>query len=135
MNHEEKYSISFDVYDRDTWSSNDFVAQATLPLSDLVQNAPSPDPETGLYKLADPWRDHDAGRPKTNRHDSNLGRILSRPSSSTKLSKAKGNGNGKSGAATLSQVDLSSSSTLELTRSLSPSLSDISGIYHLRDDL
>ena len=49
MNQEKGYTISFNVYDRDKLSSNDFVASANLPLSELVNAAPTPDPETGLY--------------------------------------------------------------------------------------
>jgi phosphatidylserine decarboxylase len=129
MSNEKNYSISFNVYDRDKLSSNDFVAQATLPLADVIQNAPTPDPETGLYKLPDPWRDADAGRPKAKRQDSVLGRILSRSNSSTNLAKVKGNNNGKSGSATSLSTALPSTSTLELTRSISStSLSDLSGI-------
>jgi phosphatidylserine decarboxylase len=131
MSNEKNYSISFNVYDRDKISSNDFVAQAALPLADLISNAPTPDPETGLYRLPDPWRDADhATRPKAKRQDSVLGRILSRSNSSTNLTKVKGNNNGKSGSATTLSSGLPSTSTLELSRSLSStSLSDLSGIF------
>ena len=30
-------------------SGNDLVGNCTLPLSDLISDAPKPDPETGLY--------------------------------------------------------------------------------------
>lgn len=133
MNNEKNYSISFNVYDRDKLSSNDFVAQATLPLSELIQTAPTPDPETGLYKL-EPWKDPDVGRPKAKRQDSMLGRILSRSNSSTNLTKKGSSNNSKSGngTATPTSTGLANNSTLELTRSLSStSLSDLGGIYRI----
>lgn len=131
MSPEKGYQIVFNIYDRDRMSSNDFVAQALLPIGDLINNAPTPDPETGLYKLPEPWkdRDPDAGRPKAKRQDSKLSRlgILSRSSSSTNLSAKKGNG--KNGGATPGTLTPgASSSTLELTRSLSStSISEMSG--------
>src|SRR5579859_3203105 len=130
---EKSYQIVFNVYDRDRMSSNDFVAQSFLPVSDLINNAPTPDSETGLYKLPEPWKDPDAGRPKAKRQDSKLSRlgILSRSSSSTNLSAKKGNG--KNGGATPGTVTPgASSSTLELTRSLSStSISEMNGKWVL----
>ena len=130
MNNEKNYSISFNVYDRDQFSSDDFVASASLPLNDLIQNAPTPDPETGLYKLPDPWKEHDIGRPKPKYQDSKFGRILSRSSSFTNLTKVKSNHNAKSGTSTPSSSTLlTGPSALELTRSFSStSLSDLGGI-------
>lgn len=129
MSFEKSYQIAFNVYDRDRMSSNDFVAQALLPVSDLISNAPTPDPETGLYKLPEPWKDPEAGRPKNKRQDSKLSRlgILSRSSSSTNLSAKKGNG--KNGGLTPgTATPTTSSSTLGLTRSLSStSISEMSG--------
>src|SRR5438552_6187846 len=63
MNSEKNYIISFNIYDRDKLSSNDFVAQAFLPMSDLINNAPTPDPETGLYKVGEPWKDPESAHP------------------------------------------------------------------------
>lgn len=54
MKHEQNYSMSFSVVDRDKLSGNDFVGTANLPLSELVSVAPEADPETGLYTLPDP---------------------------------------------------------------------------------
>ncbi|PGH23110.1 phosphatidylserine decarboxylase [Polytolypa hystricis UAMH7299] len=51
MKHEQSYSFSFTVIDRDKLSGNDFVASANFPLQTLVLSAPIADPETGLYKL------------------------------------------------------------------------------------
>lgn len=128
MKPEKNYQVSFKIYDRDKMSSNDFVAQCLLPIGDLIKAAPEPDSETGLYKLPEPWKDPDAGRPKAKRQDSKLSRlgILSRSSSSTNLAKK---GNGKNGGTSSGATTPSlSSSTLELTRSLSStSLSDATG--------
>jgi len=54
MKHEQNYSMSFSVVDRDKLSGNDFVGTTTLPLSELTSVAPEADPETGLYVLPDP---------------------------------------------------------------------------------
>jgi phosphatidylserine decarboxylase len=126
MNPEKHYVISFSVYDRDKMSSNDFVAQAFLPMSDLINNASTPDPETGLYKVNEPWKDPELTQPKAKRQDSKLSRILSRSSSSTNLSSKK-NSN-KSGTSTPIGSIEGRTSTIELTRSLSStSLSNLAG--------
>lgn len=52
LRHEQNYSVSFTVIDKDKFSSNDFVAETTFPLQTLAQNAPSADPQTGLYTLS-----------------------------------------------------------------------------------
>ncbi|KAF9888150.1 hypothetical protein FE257_009286 [Aspergillus nanangensis] len=57
MKHEQQYTISFTVMDRDKFSGNDFVASAGFPLQTLVHAAPEADPETGLYKFLDPSLD------------------------------------------------------------------------------
>ena len=54
MRHEQQYSMTFSVVDRDKLSGNDFVGTADLPISTWIQNAPDPDPETGLYPLREP---------------------------------------------------------------------------------
>lgn len=54
MKHEQNYTISFTVMDRDQLSGNDLVATAEFPLQTLISNAPEADPETGLYKLQEP---------------------------------------------------------------------------------
>lgn len=51
MRHEQSYTISFTVMDRDKFSGNDFVASAGFPLQTLIQSAPEADPETGLYQF------------------------------------------------------------------------------------
>lgn len=56
MKHEQSYTMSFTVVDRDKLSGNDLVATAELPLQTLISTAPEADPETGLYKLQEPSR-------------------------------------------------------------------------------
>jgi phosphatidylserine decarboxylase len=82
LRHEQSYSISFTVIDRDKLSGNDFIASTTVPLPDITSKAPKADPETGLYELRDP--PDSATIPKSK------GRFkitLSRSSSSQSLSK------------------------------------------------
>lgn len=52
--HEQNYSMSFSVVDRDKLSGNDFVGTANLPLSEVLSIAPNADPATGLFTLPDP---------------------------------------------------------------------------------
>ncbi|KAL2867279.1 putative phosphatidylserine decarboxylase Psd2 [Aspergillus lucknowensis] len=53
MKHEQLYTMSFTVMDRDKFSGNDFVASAGFPLQTLIQAAPDADPETGLYRFGE----------------------------------------------------------------------------------
>jgi len=52
--HEQNYSLSFAVVDRDKFSGNDFVGTALFPVEKVRTLAPDADPETGLYRLPDP---------------------------------------------------------------------------------
>lgn len=54
MRHEQNYSMSFSVVDRDKLSGNDFVGTANFPLSNVTSVAPEADPDTGLYCLPEP---------------------------------------------------------------------------------
>lgn len=54
MRHEQNYSMSFSVVDRDKLSGNDFVGTANFSLSNVTFVAPEADPETGLYSLPEP---------------------------------------------------------------------------------
>ena len=54
MRHEQNYSMSFSIVDRDKLSGNDFVGTANFPLSNVISCAPEADPETGLYSLPEP---------------------------------------------------------------------------------
>ncbi|KAJ5815844.1 Phosphatidylserine decarboxylase-related protein [Penicillium robsamsonii] len=63
MRHEQSYTMSFTVIDRDKFSGNDFVASAGFPLQNLVQSGPEADPETGLYQFVEDLEEAD---PTTN---------------------------------------------------------------------
>ncbi|ELQ37230.1 phosphatidylserine decarboxylase [Pyricularia oryzae] len=54
LNHEQQYSFSFTVIDRDKFSGNDFIASVNLPIKEIMDKAPRADPTTGLYELKDP---------------------------------------------------------------------------------
>ncbi|KAG8526709.1 uncharacterized protein KY384_008138 [Bacidia gigantensis] len=54
MRHEQNYSMSFSVVDRDKLSGNDFVGTGNFPLFNLTSAAPEADADTGLYSLPDP---------------------------------------------------------------------------------
>lgn len=54
MRHEQNYSMSFSVVDRDKLSGNDFVGTANFPLSKIISVAPEADSDTGLYSLPEP---------------------------------------------------------------------------------
>lgn len=47
--HESAFTVQMAVLDWDKVSGNDTVGSAVLPLSELLADAPKPDPETGLY--------------------------------------------------------------------------------------
>jgi phosphatidylserine decarboxylase len=82
LGHEQTYSFSFTVIDRDKYSGNDFIASVNFPVKELIEKAPKADPETGLYNLKDvPDYSAPVQRPRFMR----LG--LSRTSSTQSLSK------------------------------------------------
>jgi phosphatidylserine decarboxylase len=54
LSHEQTYSFSFTVIDRDKYSGNDFIASSSFPLKEIADKSPKADPETGLYDLKDP---------------------------------------------------------------------------------
>ena len=54
LQHEQAYSLSFSVVDRDKLSGNDFVGTASLAVRDIISTAPEAEPDTGLYRLRDP---------------------------------------------------------------------------------
>jgi phosphatidylserine decarboxylase len=84
LRHEQTYSLSFTVIDRDKLSGNDFIASTVLPLKEITDTAPEADPETGLYSLKDP-PDASAFSPQQNRSRFKL--PMSRSSSSQSLNK------------------------------------------------
>ncbi|GJC85221.1 phosphatidylserine decarboxylase proenzyme 3 [Colletotrichum liriopes] len=77
--HEQTYSFSFTVMDHDKYSGNDFIADCTLPIRELIEKAPKADPETGLYDVPEPH--------EYQRRFKKLG--MSRTSSSQSLSKVR----------------------------------------------
>lgn len=82
MRHEQSFTISFTVVDRDKFSGNDFVASAGFPLQTLIQSSPESDPETGLYKFLDPSLDPTGSEEATLASKSGV-RVGVSPSSST----------------------------------------------------
>lgn len=83
MRHEQNYSMSFSVIDRDKLSGNDFVGTANFPLSNLISIAPEADSDTGLYSLPEP-PDSSLALPQQR---SRFRLPMSRSSSATSLSK------------------------------------------------
>lgn len=47
--YETVFKVQLSVLDWDKLSSNDHIGDASFDVSELVANAPQPDPETGLY--------------------------------------------------------------------------------------
>lgn len=106
MRHEQAYSLSFSVVDRDKLSGNDFVGTANLALSEIIATSPEADPETGLFQLLEP---PDApALPTPNRSRFRL--PVSRSSSATSLNKLARPGltakNSQSVVYSSSQLDL-----------------------------
>lgn len=121
MKHEQNYSMSFSVVDRDKLSGNDFVGTTTLPLSELTSVAPEADPETGLYTLPDP---PDTSMTLPTPKQSRFRLPISRSSSGTSLNKLSKPGliSRKSSQNSLqsgAQVDASAGDTNLLTPSTS----------------
>ncbi|KAJ9637786.1 phosphatidylserine decarboxylase [Coniosporium tulheliwenetii] len=85
LRHEQRYSLSFTVMDRDKLSGNDFICKADFPVDTIAAMAPEADPNTGLYDLPDP-PDPTATPPAAEG--------LRREASSSSLSSSPGNGGG-----------------------------------------
>lgn len=83
LKHEQAYSLSFTVIDRDKLSGNDFIASAVLPLKDITDTAPSADSDTGLYALDPP----DVSGPVEKQNKSRFKLPMSRSASSQSLNK------------------------------------------------
>ncbi|KAI1006660.1 Phosphatidylserine decarboxylase proenzyme 3 [Podosphaera aphanis] len=83
LRHEQSYSFSFTVIDRDKLSGNDFVASSYLPLKEITDTAPEANPDTGLYTLKEPR----AGPITTQSNKSRFKLPLSRSSSTQDLNK------------------------------------------------
>jgi phosphatidylserine decarboxylase len=50
---EADFKLQFTVLDWDKLSGNDLIAEVTLEVAELMDAAPKPDPETGLYPDVD----------------------------------------------------------------------------------
>jgi len=84
LRHEQTYSLTFTVIDRDKLSGNDFIASTVLPLKEITDTAPEANPETGLYALKDP---PDAAAFPVEKNRSRFKLPISRSSSSQSLNK------------------------------------------------
>ncbi|KAI9802687.1 MAG: hypothetical protein M1825_002709 [Sarcosagium campestre] len=120
LRHEQNYSVTFSVVDRDKLSGNDFVGTATIPLQDIASAAPEPDPETGLYSLREPDSSASSLQPARSRFRlplsrsssaQSLTRLSSRPplksmKSSSSLTPNNSQGDAKSVASSIPTVNL-----------------------------
>ena len=111
MRHEQTYSLSFSVVDRDKLSGNDFVGTTNLSLSDIIATSPEADPETGLYHLLEP--PNPSALPTHNKSRFRL--PISRSSSATSLNKlarpSVASKNSQNVNSSNSQLDLLTAST------------------------
>jgi phosphatidylserine decarboxylase len=89
LRHEQNYSLSFAVVDRDKFSSNDFVSETVYPVQEIIKNTqPMADPVTGLYTFSESGV-QDNGPPSPMSISENKSRFrlpLSRTTSSASLS-------------------------------------------------
>ena len=100
MRHEQQYSMSFAVVDRDKLSGNDFIGTADFPLSTIIGDAPEADQNTGLYPFREPPEPGATPMPNKSRFRIPLSRTTSatslknmgRPPVSPRLSSTNGPG-------------------------------------------
>ena len=117
MRHEQNYSMSFSIVDRDKLSGNDFVGTANFPLSNVISCAPEADPETGLYSLPEP---PDTSMVLPTPKHSRFRLPLSRTSSATSLNKIS-----KPGLTTRSsQTSMHSNALLDPTTTMTSASND-----------
>lgn len=93
LRHEQNYSLSFTVVDKDKFSSNDFVAETIFPIQQIQTTQPIADPETGLYYFSEPSEDMSPPSPLPTGSSGSSRRFrlpLSRSPSGTSLAPAKG---------------------------------------------
>lgn len=86
LGHEQTYSFAFTVIDRDHYTGNDFIASTSLPVKELMDNAPKADPDTGLYAIREPQDYVPDGLQSKSSRFKRLG--LSRSNSQQSLSKS-----------------------------------------------
>lgn len=120
MKHEQLYTISFTVMDRDKFSGNDFVASAGFPLQTLIQAAPESDPESGLYKFLDPSLDPTGSDTSETENTAGIKIDISPSPSTNSLSKLSNKARSRSSTASMSGQSVHSSQ--ELSTSLPPTL-------------
>ncbi|KAG9250201.1 putative phosphatidylserine decarboxylase [Emericellopsis atlantica] len=83
--HETTYQLAFTVIDHDKYSGNDFIASCSLPIQEIIEQAPEANPETGLYELRDPAEYSRTASSGTKRRLKKFG--MSRSSSTQSLTK------------------------------------------------
>ncbi|PBP21452.1 phosphatidylserine decarboxylase [Diplocarpon rosae] len=126
LKHEQTYSLSFTIVDRDKLSGNDFIAASVLPLKDITDTAPEANPETGLYSLKEP-PDPSAFPVQPNRSRFKL--PLSRSPSTQSLNKtSRPPMQPRTSANNVSSTKLSSSSTTPLPASSQALTSNPNGL-------
>ncbi|KAI9767754.1 MAG: hypothetical protein M1840_005435 [Geoglossum simile] len=124
MRQEQNYSMSFSVVDRDKLSGNDFVAQCSLALQDIISTAPEADAETGLYRLPEP-QDMPNLSPQSSRSRFKL--PLSRSSSASSLTKLARPGLQPRGATTSQSYTGSQVESTLLTPPIYTGVPDLTG--------
>ncbi|KAI9772994.1 MAG: hypothetical protein M1839_002264 [Geoglossum umbratile] len=124
MRQEQNYSMSFSVVDRDKLSGNDFVAQCSLALQDIISTAPEADAETGLYRLPEP-QDMPNLSPQSSRSRFKL--PLSRSSSASSLTKLARPGLQPRGGSTSQSYTGSQAEPTLLPPSFSTGVPDLTG--------
>ncbi|KAK8241866.1 phosphatidylserine decarboxylase proenzyme [Phyllosticta capitalensis] len=88
MKHETKFSLNFQVVDKDKLSNHDYVGAANFPLDNCTSVAPEADPVTGLYKLPEPQEATAAVSTQEGPKKSRFRLPLSRSSSAASLQRA-----------------------------------------------
>lgn len=86
LGHEQTYSFAFTVIDRDHYTGNDFIASTSMPVKELMDNAPKADPDTGLYAIRETQEYVPDGSQSKSSRFKRLG--LSRSSSQQSLAKS-----------------------------------------------
>ena len=56
--YETSFKVQLGILDWDKLSANDHIGDASFDVKDLIDDAPQPDPETGLYKPGQDGGDH-----------------------------------------------------------------------------
>ncbi|PHH73605.1 hypothetical protein CDD82_5367 [Ophiocordyceps australis] len=121
--HEQAYSFAFTVIDHDKYSGNDFIASCSFPLQELLDKAPKPDAQTGLYPLHEPADHAPAGTAKT--RFKRLG--MSRSSSTQSLSKIMRPGKSATGSSSEASQTSQASSAEAAAANAAPDAAEAGG--------